>query len=94
MDLRVIKKLKENIKKNISIIDIEPGFEPFYVNADNIIQVFDYMKKYYEFSDMNFGLNYKVANGAAFKMDYQLVNNAVSGSDTSKIFNAGVAIWF
>ena len=60
MDLRVIKKLKENIKKNISIIDIEPGFEPFYVNADNIIQVFDYMKKYYEFSDMNFGLNYKV----------------------------------
>ena len=60
MDLRVIKKLKENIKKNISIIDIEPGFEPFYVGADNIIQVFDYMNKYYEFSDMNFGLNYKV----------------------------------
>ena len=60
MDLRVIKKLKENIKKNISIIDLEPGFEPFYVGADNIIQVFDYMNKYYEFSDMNFGLNYKV----------------------------------
>lgn len=60
MDLRVIKKLKENIKKNISIIDIEPGFEPFYVGADNIIQVFDYMNRYYEFSDMNFGLNYKV----------------------------------
>lgn len=60
IDLRVIKKLKENIKKNISIIDIEPGFEPLYYGADNIVQVFDYMNKYYEFSDMNFGLNFKV----------------------------------
>ena len=45
-------------------------------------------------NELIFGLNYKVANGAAFKMDYQLVNNAVSGSDTSKQFNAGIAIWF
>jgi FkbM family methyltransferase len=59
MDLRVIKKLKENIKKNISIIDMDPGFEPFYYGADNIVQVFDYMNKYFEF-DMNFGLNFKV----------------------------------
>ena len=41
-----------------------------------------------------FGLNYKVANGAAFKIDYQLMNNAVAGSDTSKGFNAGVAVSF
>ncbi|HEY9220299.1 MAG TPA: porin [Lutibacter sp.] len=41
-----------------------------------------------------FGLNYKVANGAAFKIDYQLMNNAVAGSDTSKQFNAGVAVSF
>ncbi|HCE55636.1 MAG: porin [Lutibacter sp.] len=41
-----------------------------------------------------FGLNYKVANGAAFKIDYQLMNNAVAGSDTSKVFNAGVAVSF
>ena len=41
-----------------------------------------------------FGLNYKVADGAAFKIDYQLMNDAVSGSDTAKQFNAGVAIWF
>lgn len=40
------------------------------------------------------GLNYKVADGAAFKVDYQLVNNEVSGSDTSKQLNAGVAVWF
>lgn len=41
-----------------------------------------------------FGLNYKVANGAAFKIDYQLINNAVAGSDTAKQFNAGVAVSF
>ncbi|MBE0423666.1 MAG: hypothetical protein IBX66_06975, partial [Lutibacter sp.] len=39
-----------------------------------------------------FGLNYKVANGAAFKIDYQLMNNAIAGSDTAKVFNAGVAV--
>lgn len=41
-----------------------------------------------------FGLNYKVANGAAFKIDYQLINNAVAGSNTTKQFNAGVAVSF
>ncbi|MDO9037439.1 MAG: hypothetical protein Q7U59_03720 [Lutibacter sp.] len=41
-----------------------------------------------------FGLNYKVANGAAFKIDYQLMNNAKAGSDTAKVFNAGVAVSF
>lgn len=41
-----------------------------------------------------FGLNWKVANGAAFKVDYQIANNAVEGSDATKTFNAGVAIWF
>ncbi len=50
--------------------------------------------KAYDVNELIFGLNYKVADGAAFKVDYQLVNNAVSGSDTGKQFNAGVAIWF
>lgn len=44
--------------------------------------------------ELIFGLNYKVANGAAFKIDYQLMNNAVAGSDTAKQFNAGVAVSF
>ena len=48
----------------------------------------------YDRDEYIFGLNYKVAEGAAFKVDYQLLKNAVSGSDTSAIFNAGVAIWF
>ena len=50
--------------------------------------------KAYDRDELIFGLNYKVAEGAAFKVDYQLMNNAVSGSDTAKQFNAGVAIWF
>jgi len=48
----------------------------------------------YDRDEYIFGLNYKVAEGAAFKVDYQLLKNAVSGSDTNAIFNAGVAIWF
>ena len=48
----------------------------------------------YDKNELIFGLNYKVADGAAFKVDYQLINNAVSASDTKKQFNAGVAIWF
>lgn len=50
--------------------------------------------KAYDRDEIIFGLNYKIANGAAFKVDYQLMNNAVSGSDTSKQFNAGIAVWF
>ena len=48
----------------------------------------------YDKDEIIVGLNYKVAEGAAFKIDYQFVNNAVAGSDTNKQFNAGVAIWF
>jgi len=50
--------------------------------------------KAYDKNELIFGLNYKVAEGAAFKVDYQLINNAVTGSNTAKQFNAGVAIWF
>ncbi|MCF6182607.1 hypothetical protein [Lutibacter sp.] len=50
--------------------------------------------KAYDKNELVFGLNYKVANGVAFKADYQLVNNAVLGSNTSKQFNAGVALSF
>lgn len=48
----------------------------------------------YDRDDVTFGLDYKVANGVAFKVDYQLFSNAVADSDTKKQFNAGVAVWF
>ena len=50
--------------------------------------------KAYDRTDLFFGLNYRVAKGAAFKVDYQISDNAVSGSDSMKTFNAGLAVWF
>lgn len=47
----------------------------------------------YDRNELTFGLNYKVANGVAFKADYQFLNNAAL-SDADKQFNAGVAVWF
>jgi hypothetical protein len=50
--------------------------------------------KAFDRNEIIFGLNYKVADGAAFKIDYQFINNEVPGSETVKQFNAGVAVWF
>ncbi|MBL4746027.1 MAG: hypothetical protein JKY08_06640 [Flavobacteriaceae bacterium] len=50
--------------------------------------------KAYDRTDLFFGLNYRVAKGAAFKVDYQISDNAISGSDSMKTFNAGLAVWF
>lgn len=52
------------------------------------------LNKAYDREDVVVGFNYKVAEGAAFKVDYQFMNNAVSGSETNKVFNAGVAVNF
>ncbi len=60
MDLRIMKKLKNTIKRNISIVDIEPGFDFFYKKADTLSEVFEYMSKFYKFSDMTFGYNHIV----------------------------------
>ncbi len=40
------------------------------------------------------GLNFKVADGVAFKADYQFINNALQNSQSQKQLNAGIAIWF
>ncbi|MFD1294150.1 hypothetical protein ACFQ5N_09915 [Lutibacter holmesii] len=50
--------------------------------------------KAYDRDDVTFGLDYKVANGVVFKVDYQLFSNAVVDSDTNTQFNAGVGVWF
>lgn len=50
--------------------------------------------KAYDRDEWIFGLNWRVAQGAALKMDYQIVNNAMPGSEATKIFNAGVGVWF
>lgn len=50
--------------------------------------------KAYDRDEWIFGLNWRVAQGAALKMDYQIVKNAMPGSEATKIFNAGVGVWF
>ncbi len=50
--------------------------------------------KAFDRTDIFVGLNYRVAKGAAFKVDYQISDNAVDGADSKKTFNAGVAVWF
>ncbi len=50
--------------------------------------------KAFDRNEFILGLNYKVADGAAFKIDYQFADNALAGTDTTKSLNAGVAVWF
>jgi hypothetical protein len=52
------------------------------------------LNKAYDRNEIILGLNYKVAEGAAFKLDYQFADNALPGTDTTKSLNAGVAVWF
>jgi hypothetical protein len=48
----------------------------------------------YNRDDLTMGLSYHIANGVVFKGDYQIKNNAVSGSDANNQFNLGVGVWF
>jgi hypothetical protein len=67
-------------------------YEKYNTQADTAGSLVE--NKAFDKNELVFGLNYKVAAGAAFKMDYQLVNDAVSGSNTAKQFNAGIALSF
>ncbi|NVK51454.1 MAG: hypothetical protein HWD85_00865 [Flavobacteriaceae bacterium] len=48
----------------------------------------------YDRNELTFGLTWKVAQGAAFKADYQFKNNAAVGAKTVKQLNLGFGIWF
>lgn len=50
--------------------------------------------KSFDRNEWIFGLNWKVAQGAVIKADYQIINNAMPGSESMKLFNAGVGVWF
>lgn len=60
MDLKILKKLNKTILKNITILDVEPGFFSFYKKADKISEIFSFLPKYFNFEDITFGYNYKV----------------------------------
>jgi len=48
----------------------------------------------YNRDDLTMGLSYHIAQGVVFKGDYQIKNNAVSGSDSQNQINLGVGVWF
>lgn len=48
----------------------------------------------YDRQEWTFGLSYKIAPGAVVKADYQLKNNAVSDSETTRQLNFGIGVWF
>ncbi len=48
----------------------------------------------YNRDEITMGLSYHIANGVVFKGDYQIKNNAVSGSDPQNQINLGVGVWF
>lgn len=48
----------------------------------------------YNRTDITVGAGFKVAEGAVFKADYQLLSNAKQGSRDKNLFNMGIGIWF
>ena len=48
----------------------------------------------YNRNDLTTGLSYHIAPGVVLKGDYQLRNNAASGSDVPNRLNFGIGVWF
>lgn len=48
----------------------------------------------YNRKEWTLGLTYKVAQGAAFKADYQILDTAAEGIDAKGQFNMGIGVWF
>ena len=59
-----------------------------HAEVDGIVK-----NKAYNRTENTFGLTWHVADGAAFKIDYQTISNKASDLETNKV-NMGVAIWF
>ena len=87
LDLRIIKSLEKNIKNNISIIDIEPGFFSFYKKADKISDVFKYLSTKFEFNDINFGYNFKVKSKNISKLEKKVLFNM---NNPSKVYSNAI----
>ncbi|MBL4594395.1 MAG: hypothetical protein JKX68_11360 [Flavobacteriales bacterium] len=48
----------------------------------------------YARSAITMGVTYHIAKGAAFKADYQIMDNEMEDNEPSNQFNLGVAVWF
>ena len=52
------------------------------------------LEEAYNRTEITLGIGFKVAAGAMFKADYQLLSNASAPDDKKNQFNFGIAIWF
>ena len=50
--------------------------------------------KSYNRSDITFGLSYHLVDGVVVKGDYQIIDNALSGSEVNNQLNFGIGVWF
>ena len=50
--------------------------------------------KTYDRSDITFGLSYHIVDGVVVKGDYQVKDNAMSGSEVNNQLNFGIGVWF
>jgi hypothetical protein len=48
----------------------------------------------YDRTDYTFGLSYHIVDGVVVKGDYQIRENALSGSDVKNQLNFGIGVWF
>tara|TARA_B100000902_G_C27221681_1_gene870021 strand:+ start:151 stop:1074 length:924 start_codon:yes stop_codon:yes gene_type:complete len=88
MDLKIVKDLKDHIRNKIKIIDIEPGFEKFYKKEDSFLDIYKFLNKKFQFSDMKFGFNFKVKNNNFSFLDkkFLFLRNTPSKVYTNLIF--------
>jgi hypothetical protein len=49
--------------------------------------------KSYDRQDITIGLNYELTDGAIFKMDYQIKDDATNNT-INNVFNMGIGVWF
>ena len=73
MDLLIFKSIKDKIRNNISLINIECGFEKFYFKESSISDVINFFNKRFELSDMRFGLNYKLNSNILSKLEKKML---------------------
>lgn len=85
----VLKLIKKNAKERIVVF----GRYEFY-DTHNSVTSETIKNDAFARTEYTFGLTYHVAPGAAFKIDYQILDNDLKGKDASNQINAGIGIWF
>ncbi len=89
IDYDVLSIFKKEAKEKVILF----GRYEFYDTHDKVAKGTDKNDSYTR-TDITFGINYKVSDGAVFKADYQLLDNKAEGNTPSKQINLGVGVWF